>query len=87
MEVLLDQAEGALVRLLGTVERRGFTLAGMSADSTEAGTRVRLQLDGARDLLVLCRQIERLIDVREVRLLPAAAEHLPAENFHATWLQ
>ena len=69
MEVLLDQAEGALLRLLGTVERRGFALSGLSADQTDAGAlAVRLQLDGARDLQVLCRQIERLIDVRAVRL-------------------
>ncbi len=88
MEVLLDQAEGALLRLLGTVERRGFALSGMSADTTEAGAlAVRLQLEGARDLQVLCRQIERLIDVREVRLVSVAADEVPTESFHATWLQ
>jgi acetolactate synthase II small subunit len=87
MEVLLDQAEGALLRLLGTVERRGFALAGLSADPTGAGVlAVTLQLDGARDLQVLCRQIERLIDVRAVRLLPVI-EDSPPESFHATWLQ
>jgi len=88
MEVLLDQAEGALLRLLGTVERRGFALSGMHADSTDAGIlAVRLQLEGARDLQVLCRQIERLIDVRAVRLLPPNEEAPPTETFHATWLQ
>jgi acetolactate synthase II small subunit len=88
MEVLLDQAEGALLRLLGTVERRGFSLSGLSADQTEAGAlAVRLQLDGARDLQVLCRQIERLIDVREVRLVSMAPDEIPTESFHATWLQ
>jgi len=88
MEVLLDQAEGALLRLLGTVERRGFALSGMHADATEAGgLAVRLHLEGARDLQVLCRQIERLIDVREVRLLPPAEEAPATESFHATWLQ
>ena len=88
MEVLLDQAEGALLRLLGTVERRGFALSGLSADQTDAGAlAVRLQLEGARDLQVLCRQIERLIDVREVRLVSMAPDEIPTESFHATWLQ
>ena len=88
MEVLLDQAEGALLRLLGTVERRGFALSGMSADPTDAGVlAVRLQLEGARDLQVLCRQIERLIDVRAVRLLPPTEDEPATETFHATWLQ
>ncbi len=88
MEVLLDQAEGALLRLLGTVERRGFALSGLSADQTDAGAlAVRLQLDGARDLQVLCRQIERLIDVRAVRLVSMPPDEIPTESFHATWLQ
>ncbi|KFN44588.1 ACT domain-containing protein [Arenimonas oryziterrae] len=83
----LEQAEGALLRLLGTIERRGFALAGLQADPTgSGGLSVRLSVDGERDPNVLCRQLERLVDVREVRLLPEPPEETP-DTFQATWLQ
>jgi len=82
----IDRAEGALLRLLGTIERRGFALAGLQADAIDSDClSVRLLLDGERDPQVLCRQLQRLIDVREARLLPEAVEEVP-ETFQATWL-
>ncbi|HMB56569.1 MAG TPA: ACT domain-containing protein [Arenimonas sp.] len=87
LAIEIDRAEGALLRLLGTIERRGFALIGLQTDAADnGGLSVRLLLDGERDPQVLCRQLQRLIDVREVRLLPDAVEETP-ETFQATWLQ
>ena len=55
-EIDLDHSEGALLRVLGTVERRGFALIGMSADKPDADSySVRLQVDGERDRLARAR--------------------------------
>ena len=87
LEIELDDKEGALLRVLGTVERRGFTLLGMSADHAEPHRyAVRLCLDSERDPQVLCRQLERLVDVRAVRLMPEPPEPPPPPGFQATWL-
>jgi acetolactate synthase regulatory subunit len=72
LEVVLVRGEGALVRLLGTVERRGFMLQGVQTreDANDAGrVVVALELLGARDVGVLCRQIERLFEVERVVIL------------------
>jgi len=86
-EIDLDHSEGALLRVLGTVERRGFALIEMTAEKPDAESySIRLQVEGARDPQVLCRQLERLVDVRAVRLLPLPPEEPPAPGFQATWL-
>jgi acetolactate synthase regulatory subunit len=86
-EIDLDHSEGALLRVLGTVERRGFALIEMTAEKPDAESySVRLQVDGERDPQVLCRQLERLVDVRAVRLLPLPPEEPPPPGFKATWL-
>lgn len=82
----LESVEGALLRVLGTVERRGFGLRGVTAAATEASRQsLRLQLDGDRDPELLCRQLERLVDVRQVQLVSKVPA--PHESFQATWLQ
>jgi acetolactate synthase regulatory subunit len=91
LEIDLDHNEGALLRILGTVERRGFALLELNAGKPDADSySLRLQLAGERDPQVLCRQLQRLIDVRAVRLLPEASNvtqnEAPAPCFHATWL-
>jgi len=91
LEIDLDHNEGALLRILGTVERRGFALLELNAGKPDADScSLRLQLGGERDPQVLCRQLQRLIDVRAVRLLPDAnaivRDEPPAPCFQATWL-
>jgi acetolactate synthase regulatory subunit len=86
-EIDLDHSEGALLRVLGTVERRGFALIEMNALKPDAESySVRLRLGGERDPQVLCRQLERLVDVRAVRLLPLPPEDPQAPGFQATWI-
>jgi acetolactate synthase regulatory subunit len=62
--VRLRRTEGALLRLLGLVQRRGFEIADIATAPAEAGVwRVRLELESVRDPGPLARQIEKLYDV------------------------
>jgi acetolactate synthase II small subunit len=66
LRLLLRPAEGALLRLLGTVQRRGFELAAVRTTPQADGALwlVELQLaPGPRDVANLRRQIEKLYDV------------------------
>ena len=84
----MEHNEGALLRVLGTVERRGFVVLDLNADKPDAGSyALALTLAGSRDADVLCRQLQRLVEVRAVRLLPEPAEDAVVPGFHATWLQ
>lgn len=70
LRIELADAEGALMRLIGLVERRGFTIAAMDKSETSGGqSTVTLSLaarDDARSMDVLARQVARLLDVRGV---------------------
>lgn len=62
--LVLARTEGALLRLLGTVQRRGFEIAGLSTQPRDADTWIVLmQLNSSRDVQTLKRQVEKLYDV------------------------
>jgi acetolactate synthase regulatory subunit len=90
LRVELAEAEGALMRLIGLVERRGFTIKAM--DKTEAAdghATVTMHLaprDGVRSLDVLIRQISRLLDVRAV-FTPEMAAAAQAAHASHRWRQ
>jgi acetolactate synthase II small subunit len=69
IELGLSSAEGALLRMLGTVERRGFRITGCEVRQHGTGLAVKLELDGERDPELLCRQLQRLLDVGGVSVL------------------
>ena len=75
LTLTLAPVEGALLRLLGLVERRGFPLGAIQSRTTPDGLDVRLTpaaVDRPGD--VLLRQVLRLHDVRQAHgLHPAAA--------------
>ena len=88
LEIQLDDSEGALLRVLGTVERRGFALLELNAGKPDLESyALQLTLESTRDAEVLCRQLERLVDVRTVRLLPEVVAEASPPSFEATWLQ
>jgi acetolactate synthase II small subunit len=72
-------AEGALIRILGLIERRGFKLRDLAVrdEDTDASIVVDLTArDAARELHVLARQVARLIDVKSVAVgTPAAGPY------------
>lgn len=73
----LTAVEGALQRVIGTIEHRGFRVLScrIDADAADAVYRVDLDVEGERDVALLCRQLARIYDVREVtgKALTAAA--------------
>jgi acetolactate synthase II small subunit len=74
LELLLRPAEGALLRVLGTAERRGFTplaLEGARRPGDDAW-KLSLTVDGERPIDSLCRQMEKLYDCLEVEIADVA---------------
>ena len=67
LDVHLGQADGALVRLLGLVERRGYPTLAVSAAPLGAQTLlVRLTVAADRPLDHLVHQLRKLYDVKHV---------------------
>ena len=71
LQVSFTPGEGALVRMLGLVERRGFALRGVTMSEASAGASLDLEVeprDPSRNIDVVARQLERLVDVRSVAI-------------------
>ncbi|MEO7786923.1 MAG: ACT domain-containing protein [Sphingomicrobium sp.] len=71
--VEFDPGEGAIGRIVGLVERRGYELRGLTMAPT--GTRAALTLDLAardagRQFAILDLQLRRLVGVRNVSTSP-----------------
>ena len=72
IEVRLARAEGAIVRTLGLIERRGFTVTAIATRNDAHSEMLILRLDVAsegRPFDVLIRQILKLFEVRAVQLI------------------
>ena len=71
LDLVLVPAEGALLRVIGMAERRGFApraIAG-APDAADAGRwHLQLVVDGSRPPETLCRQIEKIYDCVSVRI-------------------
>ncbi|HEX5182360.1 MAG TPA: ACT domain-containing protein [Allosphingosinicella sp.] len=73
IHVDFDATEGALLRLLGLVERRGFAVSGLAMRAADGRFTLSLDVaprDPARRLDVVAAQLRRLVDVRGVSILP-----------------
>ncbi len=67
IELRLARAEGAIIRTLGLIERRGFTVTAITTRSDAGSETLVLRLEvtsEGRPFDVLLLQIMRLIDVR-----------------------
>jgi acetolactate synthase-1/3 small subunit/acetolactate synthase II small subunit len=72
IELRLARAEGAIVRTLGLIERRGFAVTAITMRSDGASETLVLRLEvvsEGRPFDVLLRQIMRLFDVRAALLV------------------
>lgn len=85
LQISLAATEGALIRVLGTVERRGYSLSSLHVEKNESGMQISMQIESDRDASVLCRQLDRLFDVQSV-VLEAEPALVEAPRFQATWL-
>jgi acetolactate synthase-1/3 small subunit/acetolactate synthase II small subunit len=77
IEIEMTPSEGWLLRAIGLVERRGFEILSVSAETAAPGRPARLSLsavarDGGRSLEVLQAQIRRLHGVLTVRAVEAS---------------
>jgi acetolactate synthase regulatory subunit len=86
LTVTLNDCEGALLRLLGTIERRGHRLRNLvsrDAAGCEQARNLTLEVDcGGRSPDVLVRQVRRLYDV-----LGAAWYQCPMLEMHEPYLR
>ena len=84
MHIDMDMEEGTMVRLLGTIQRRGFALQGLSLPDGEAKrkkvTVTVTPLNAAFRVEVLARQIERL---QEVHACKCAGAEKQSRNLFA----
>ena len=73
IQVDFDAGEGALLRMVGLVERRGFAVSGVAMAAAEGRGSLSLDVeprDAGRRLEVIAAQLRRLHDVRNVSILP-----------------
>ena len=66
----VKDAEGALVRVLGLSERRGYRPKSVQAEAHTDGAwmKLRLSVETRRPIEQLVRQLNKLIDVRAVEV-------------------
>lgn len=70
--VSFTPSEGAVVRMLGLVERRGYALRGLAMDERADCASITIDLeprDPARRVEVVARQLDRLVDVNSVSIV------------------
>jgi len=72
LELTLRQAEGALARVLGTAERRGFRPVSVDGETQPDGDRwhLRLTVEGERSDESLQAQLAKLHDCLAVEVMP-----------------
>jgi acetolactate synthase II small subunit len=72
LDLVLKPVEGALVRVLGMTERRGFAPRAISGGSEGGDGRWRLHLvvDGSRPAETLKRQLQKVYDCDSVEIAP-----------------
>ncbi len=71
LEITFAPGEGAVLRMLGLVERRGFLVSGMAMTSSANLGSLAIDVeprDSGRHLDVVARQLGRLIDVQSVAI-------------------
>ncbi|WP_372018326.1 ACT domain-containing protein [Pseudoxanthomonas sp. 10H] len=80
LDLVLKPVEGALVRVIGMTERRGFAPRSIAGGPDGADGRWRLQLvvDGGRPAETLKRQLQKVYDCESVEISPVDAGPLDA---------
>jgi len=74
LTIKLSGSEGAVIRALGLIERRGFSLVKCTVGEADSSGRVmEVSVSSTRPGELLKRQLERLHDVFHVDLKPVAA--------------
>lgn len=74
LDLTLRRVEGAIVRILGTTERRGFQPIRVEGEAHTDGDRwhLRMTVEGSREPEGLQHQLEKLYDCLAVDMQPCA---------------
>lgn len=75
LDLVLKPVEGALVRVIGMVERRGFSpsnIAGSRNTDDDGRWHVQMDVSGTRPPETLCHQLQKIYDCESVRVMPMA---------------
>ena len=75
LKLTLQRVEGAVIRTLGLIERRGFAVTSIQTDSDSESPHMELTLEvhsGQRSAETLTRHVAKLFDVRHVALVDHA---------------
>ena len=73
LELQISAAEGALVRVLGMIERRGFTAHAIHAERNGDGSwQLQMLVDGQRPGHTLALQLGKIYDCLAVVVTPQA---------------
>jgi len=79
--IQLSSVEGAVIRALGLIERRGYCLENCTVSKAdENGRRMEISVTSSRPGDLLKRQLERLHDVFHVELKPAEPIHQQSQG-------
>jgi acetolactate synthase regulatory subunit len=73
--VSFTPAEGAVIRMLGLLERRGYSLRGLAMEERADCASMTIDLeprDASRRVEVVARQLDRLVDVNSVSIVTAS---------------
>ena len=76
LKLTLQRVEGAVIRTLGLIERRGFAVMAINTASDESSPLLELTLQissAERSAETLARHVEKLFDVRTVDLVAAGS--------------
>ena len=74
LDLQISAAEGAIIRVLGMIERRGFTASSIHADRGADGLwQVQVIVDGERPGPTLAHQLEKIYDCVSVSVTAADA--------------
>ena len=74
IQIDFEPGEGALLRMVGLVERRGFAVRGLAMHAAQGKGSISLDVDPrdpGRRLEVVAGQLRRLIEVRSVSIFPS----------------
>ena len=74
MKLTIQRVEGAIVRTLGLIERRGFAVTSIDASADDSDQQMELTIEvhsPQRSPEALARQVAKLFDVRSVHLVTA----------------
>lgn len=84
LKIELSTSEGAMLRALGLMERRGYLLQTCTLHAELGGKKVlEIQVESDRPAALLKRQLERLHDVLRVSILPAVEQAAPRFGMQA----